>query len=234
MARHGAHRDRVVVDRQAVAEQQGVGVGGAQHALDHGVVMLGDGAGPAPHRLDAVSAGTQLGRLLGAQQVVPGADRIGRHEIGEEALPVVAILVAQDLDPALLGVIARRLHRIEDEERAAPPPDLVIAEIADAIGAALVGGDEGRRDVAHRRLGGRIERVEPMEAGEPSELEVGDRRQLEEIRRQRPSAGAVEAPGCDAPARYRPAMPRARDSSAAIHSRDDPASAASGSRRRAR
>ncbi len=172
MAGHGAHRDRIVVDRQPVAEQQRVGIGLAQHALGHGVILLGDGAGEAPHRLDTFAAGPQLGRRRGVEQLVPRGDAIGRHEIGQEARPRAAVMVAQQFDPALLGVIACRLHRIEDEEGAAPPADLVVAEITDPVGAAAIRRNETGGKRAHRLLGRGIERIEPVKAGETTDLQV--------------------------------------------------------------
>ncbi len=194
VARHRAHRDGIVVDRQAVAEEQGVGIGRAQHPLDHRVVVLGDRSGEAPHRQDAVAARPQLGGSLGGKQRVPRGDAVRRHEIGNEFFPRAAVAVAQQLDPALFGVIACRFRRIEDEERAAPPADLVVAEIADPVGAAFVGRDQLGGERAHRLLGGGIEGIEPMEAGEAAKLEIGDLGELQGARRQRPRASGIETP----------------------------------------
>src|SRR6202011_3338355 len=97
------------------------------------VVMLGDDLGPAPHRVAAASAGTQPRDRPRPQQRRPRADARWRHEIGGEALPAPAIALAQRGDPALLGVIGGGLGGIEDEEGAAPPADLVVAEISQSI-----------------------------------------------------------------------------------------------------
>src|SRR6185437_2496012 len=50
------------------------------------------------------------------------------------------------------------------------------------------------RLLEHALLGGGIEGIEPMEAGEAAELQIDHARQLQLFRRQRPGTGAVEAP----------------------------------------
>src|SRR5579885_1527688 len=91
-------------------------------------------------------------------------------------------------------------RRVVDEQRAGPPADLVVGEIADAVGRAAVGRDRLARHRHHPRRGLRRERVEPVKLGAAAELEVDDRRQAQPLRRQRPAAGAVEAPGEEAAA----------------------------------
>ena len=111
------------------------------------------------------------------------------------------IVPAQRLDPALFGRRAGRLHRIEHKQRAGPPADLVVGEIADPIGVAAIGRDELAGERHHPGCGRRRERIEPVEARLAAELEVDDRRQAQDLRRERPAAGAVEPPGREPPSR---------------------------------
>src|SRR5439155_24882333 len=73
--RHGAHRRRVVVDGEPVAEEERVGIGGTERVVGEMVVALGDDAGPAADDLDAAATGPTTGRRpLVPQEVREGGD----------------------------------------------------------------------------------------------------------------------------------------------------------------
>ncbi len=103
-------------------------------------------------------------------------------------------MLAQGLDPALFRRRARRLRRIKHKQRPGPPADLVIREVADAIRAVAIGGDQLSRERHHPRLGAGGKRVEPVKARLAPQFEIDDRRQAQHLRRQGPAAGAVEPP----------------------------------------
>ena len=199
--RHRAHRRRVVVDRQPVAEVDRVRVRRTQRGMDQAVVAFGDEPGPAPDHLDTGTAGTEA-RMVGSlgEETVERADAGGRHEVVLEARPVAAVVLAEERDQSLLGLVRRWLLREEVEERAVPPADLVVGEVADAIPVRAVRRHEPVRPGAHPPLGGGGERVDPVERRRLPEREVRDLRHAEHVRRQRPGAGGVEAP----PRRPRP------------------------------
>ena len=197
MRRHRPHRRRIVIDRQAVAEIERLRVGGADRVLGERVIALGDDAGPLPYRRDAVAARPQGRQLLCREQLAPRADSFRRMEVGGEAPPVIAIVLAQHRDPALLGEIVGRFDREEAEQRAGPPADLIVGKIADAVGRAAIRRDQLAGDSIHAALHAGRERVEPVEFRVPAELQVDDRGQPQLLRRQRPPAGAVEAPGSE-------------------------------------
>src|SRR5258708_6187136 len=121
-------------------------------------------------------------------------------------------MLTQHRYPALLGEIVRRLHREEAEQRAGPPADLVVGKIPDAVGRPAKRCNEVARDSIHAALHVGRERVEPVEFGTPAELEIDHRRETKLLRWQRPSAGAVEAPGGQPTARLvAPAGDRRRE-----------------------
>ena len=67
MRRHRLDRGRVVVDRQAVAEIERLGIGGADRPLGEVVIALGDNPGPFPHRRYAMPARAQHRQLFRAE-----------------------------------------------------------------------------------------------------------------------------------------------------------------------
>ena len=64
MRRHRLDRGRVVVDRQAVAEIERLGIGGADRPLGEVVIALGDDSGPFPHRRYAMPIRAQHRQLF--------------------------------------------------------------------------------------------------------------------------------------------------------------------------
>ncbi len=170
--RLGADRRLIVIDRQPVAEEQRVGIGGLQRGARHFVVLPGDDAGPA---LDDRHAAARRRAAWSASRPASSASQestpVRRHEIAREALPVVAIVLAQHRDPALLGEARRRLLAVEHEQRAVPPADFVVGEIADAIRRIAIRLGQQLRLLEHALLGGGIEGIEPVEAGEAAELQ---------------------------------------------------------------
>ena len=183
MRRHRPYRRRIVIDRQAVAEIKRLRIGGVDRALGERVIALGDDAGPFAHRDDALAARPQGRQLLCREQLVPRADSFRRMEIGEEAPPIVAIVLAQHRYPALLGEIVGRFDREEAEQRTGPPADLIVGKIADAVGRAAVRRDQLAGDSIHVGLHVGREWVEPVEFREPAELEVDHGGQPQLLRR---------------------------------------------------
>ncbi len=162
--------------------------------------MARDDAGPLAHDMDPGAARPHPRHPGRGEQLRPRIDARRRHKIGGKARPITAIVVLQRLDPALLRCRIRRLHRIEDEQRPSPPADLVVGEIADAIGGVAIGSDELAGERHHPRLGLGRERVEPVKAGVAAEFEIDDGRQAQLLRRQGPAPRTVEPPGGEPPA----------------------------------
>jgi len=163
--------------------------------VDETVVALGHHAGPAADDLDAVATGPEMRcHALARQEMREGGDARRGREVAREAVPVVAVDLAQERHEPLLGVIGRGLLQIEGEERAVPPAHLVVGEVADAEGAALVGCHQAAGSGAHALLGRGVEGIDPVEARRAAELQVGDDGEGEDIGRQRRGARGVEAP----------------------------------------
>ena len=101
--------------------------------------------GPGANRSDAVAAGAQTRRRSGGEQIVETRGPRRRDEVALEFVPIVAIALAQHRDETLLGVIFRRVGQKGDKERAVPPADFVIGEIADAERIAAIRRNGRRR-----------------------------------------------------------------------------------------
>jgi hypothetical protein len=112
-------------------------------------------------------------------------------------------MLAQHRHPALLGEIIGRLRRVVDEQRAGPPADFVVREIADPVWRVAVGRDQFAGLDHHSRFDRGVERVEPMELGIAAKLEVNHDRHRQLLRRQRPAAGGVEPPCLEAAGGFR-------------------------------
>src|SRR5206468_3815883 len=79
------------------AEDERVGIGRAERVVDEMVVALGHHGGPAADNLDAVAAAPEVWRrALVRQEMREGGDARWGHEVTREAVPVVAVGLAQE------------------------------------------------------------------------------------------------------------------------------------------
>lgn len=194
------HGVLVVVQRQAVAHHERARVGVAQRVVHEPVVARGDQPREGGDRVNALAAGAQLqrraARLEPLERVQP---RRHRHEVGEQPLPAAVVAVVQQLPQHLLRRELPVELEVPQEQRRAPPADLVVGEVADHARVAALRGDDLARDGA-RGLGLlRIEDVVPVQLGPPAEVDLGHPRQAHHRRLVGPPAGRVEAPRAQAP-----------------------------------
>src|SRR5712691_5581209 len=149
------------------------------------VVALRYDTDPVPNDANSLSTRPELGDGPAAvEQIIKGRHSLRRHKILRKPSPIIAIMVTQQGEQLLFGVIGRRLLEVVDQCRPVPPAHFVIGEIADAVGIALVRGNQavcpGAQCLFHRGVKG----VEPMIARLAPQLEVWYDWQLEPLRMQ--------------------------------------------------
>src|SRR5215471_17436717 len=158
--------------------------------------MLGYHTRPPSEHSNTLTARTEVCPDIAAlEECLKGGDAGRWHKVAQKSFPGVSIVLAQERHQLLFGVIRGRELQIISKQRAVPPANFIIREIANAVGTAFVWRHQTMRPGAHVLFHGWAKGIAPDEKRLASEFQVGHERQGELRWRQRPSPGSIKAPG---------------------------------------
>jgi len=194
----GQDRVLVVVERQSVAHDQPARVHGPQRLEHQFVVAPGAGGGHLVDERDAPAAGPQLEFRAALLEVFEGVVAGGRHEVGQELVPLALVVVVDHAPDMALGVAGPFVAEVPLEQRRVPPAHFVVREVADDRRIVAVGRGQfpGLGNGQLQGVGG--EGVEPVQPGVAAQIDLGDHGQGHGPGRVGPAAPGVESPGVEA------------------------------------
>src|SRR5262249_52412841 len=168
---HIAYGIGIIINLQTVAKQERFRICLADGTMRQSIIMLGYHTRPPSEHSNTLTARTEVcPDITALEECLKGGDAGRWHKVAQKSFPGVRIVLAQERHQLLFGVIRGRELQIIGKQRAVPPANFIIREIANAVGTVFVRRHQTMCPGAHVLFHGRAKGIAPDEKRLASEL----------------------------------------------------------------